>query len=168
MIIECPECGTKNTTDKPTQPGKRYRCGKCGASITILQAGETRGIPRGFSQKIARSETTNLARENTSGQGSSAVVPNEIMGWNWGAFLLNWLWSMDNRVWIGLLCFIPYVGIIMSIVLGMKGNEWAWQNKKWESIEHFKRTQATWTKWGVILFLVPFALFFWLTALLSC
>ena len=44
MIIECPECGTKNTTDKPPQPGKRYRCGKCGTLITFTQTADTQGI----------------------------------------------------------------------------------------------------------------------------
>ncbi len=165
MIIECPECGTKNTTDKPPQSGKKYRCGKCGAEIILLQTTDTHAE---FRPKLARTESTNLATENTSGQGKFASVPREIQGWNWGAFLLNWLWSVDNKVWIGLLTLIPYVGFIMGIMLGAKGNEWAWQNKKWESIEHFKRTQATWTKWGVVLFIVPFALFFWSIALLSC
>jgi len=37
MIIECPECGKENVTDKPIQPDKRYRCGKCGAVITFQQ-----------------------------------------------------------------------------------------------------------------------------------
>ncbi|MFC2003627.1 hypothetical protein ACFLV4_06790, partial [Chloroflexota bacterium] len=37
MIIECPECGEKNSTIEPPQPGKNYRCGKCGSAITILQ-----------------------------------------------------------------------------------------------------------------------------------
>lgn len=98
--------------------------------------------------------------ENTSGQGSSAVVPNEIKGWNWGAFLLNWIWGIGNNVWIALLAFIPYLGIIMVIILGAKGNEWAWQKKRWDSVEHFKRTQSQWTKWGVILFIAPFAIMF--------
>ena len=44
MIIECPECGTKNSTDKPPQPGRRYRCGKCGALITFQQTADTQGI----------------------------------------------------------------------------------------------------------------------------
>ncbi len=44
MIIECPECGTKNSTDKPPQPGTRYRCGKCGALITFTQTADTQGI----------------------------------------------------------------------------------------------------------------------------
>lgn len=33
MIIECPHCGAKNASDKPMQPGKRYRCGKCRAAL---------------------------------------------------------------------------------------------------------------------------------------
>lgn len=152
MIIECPECGVKNSIEKPLQPGRRYRCGKCGASITFLQTVDTQG------------ETS----ENTSGQGSLAVIPDEIKGWNWGAFLLSWIWGISNGVWISLVTLVPYVGIIMIFILGAKGNEWAWRNRKWESIEDFKRTQGKWTKWGAILFLAPFALFIWLSALSSC
>jgi hypothetical protein len=40
--------------------------------------------------------------ENTSGQVKSAVVPKEIRGWNWGAFLGNGIWAIGNQVWIGL------------------------------------------------------------------
>ncbi|MFC2002986.1 B-box zinc finger protein [Chloroflexota bacterium] len=86
---------------------------------------------------------------NTSGQGSLAMIPEGIRGWNWGAFLLNWIWGVGNSVWIALLALIPYLGFIMVILLGVKGNEWAWRYKKWDSIEHFKRTQSTWTKWAV-------------------
>ncbi|MBI4296844.1 MAG: ribonuclease G [Chloroflexi bacterium] len=91
---------------------------------------------------------------NTSGQGSTAVIPPEIRGWNWGAFIMNWIWAIGNSVWIGLLALIPYVGIVMQILLGIHGNEWAWRNKRWDSIEHFKRTQRTWVKWGVALTIV--------------
>ena len=87
--------------------------------------------------------------ENTSGQGKLAEVPREIQGWNWGAFLLSWIWSIGNSVWIGLLALIPYAGFIMAIILGVKGSEWAWQSKRWDSIEHFKRTQRTWSYWGI-------------------
>ena len=61
--------------------------------------------------------------ENTSGQGKLSNVPSEVKGWNWGAFLLNWIWSIGNNTWIGLLSLIPYAGIVMVIVLGIKGNE---------------------------------------------
>lgn len=92
--------------------------------------------------------------ENTSGQGKSAVVPDEIRRWSWGAFLLTWIWGLGNKVYLALLCLIPYVGIIMVIVLGIKGNEWAWRNKKWDDVEHFKRVQKIWAYWGLGIIVV--------------
>jgi uncharacterized BrkB/YihY/UPF0761 family membrane protein len=100
---------------------------------------------------------------NTSGQGSSSPVPPEISGnWNWGGFLLNWIWGIGNKVWIALLAlvagvlgvFIPFVGILalgVSIYLGIKGNDLAWQARPWNSIEHFKEVQRKWTIAGVIV-----------------
>ena len=96
--------------------------------------------------------------ENTSGQGATAVVPREIQGWNWGAFLLTWIWGIGNNVLIALLMFVPCVNIVMWFVLGAKGNEWAWRNKRWDSVEEFQRVQRTWTKWGVIVALVSLVL----------
>jgi hypothetical protein len=96
--------------------------------------------------------------ENTSGQGAMAVVPREILGWNWGAFLLTWIWGLGNNVLIALLMFVPLVNIVMWFVLGAKGSEWAWRNKRWDSVEEFRRVQRTWTKWGVIVALVSLAL----------
>lgn len=89
--------------------------------------------------------------ENTSGTGKGAVIPDGVKGWSWGAFLWNWIWCIGNKTWIGLLCLIPYVGFVMSIVLGVKGREWAWQNKRWDSVEHFNRVQRLWTLWGLVL-----------------
>ena len=83
--------------------------------------------------------------ENTSGQGKNAVVPPEIAGWNWGAFFLNWIWGLGNSTFIALLTLLPFVNIVMVFVLGAKGNAWAWQNKRWDSVEHFKRVQRKWT-----------------------
>ncbi len=97
--------------------------------------------------------------ENTSGQRRLSTIPEEVKGWNWGAFLLNWIWGVGNNVWIALLAFIPFVSFIMGIVLGIKGNEWAWRNKKWDSIEHFKKTQRTWGIVGIVLIVFPFFIF---------
>jgi len=89
--------------------------------------------------------------ENNSGGGKSVVPPPGISGWSWGAFLLNWIWAIFNQTWIGLVCLIPYVGLIGAIYLGIKGRELAWQNKRWDSIEHFQRVQKAWSWWGVVL-----------------
>lgn len=89
--------------------------------------------------------------ENNSGGGSSVIPPPGIKGWSWGAFLLNWIWAVFNKTWIGLLAFIPYIGFVVTIYLGIKGRELAWKNKRWDSIEHFNRVQRSWSMWGLIL-----------------
>lgn len=79
-------------------------------------------------------------------------IPPEIQGWNWGAFLLSPLWSITNQVWIGLLSWVPYVGLPMPFILGAKGNTWAWRSRQWRSIEDFKAHQRAWTKAGIIVY----------------
>jgi len=92
--------------------------------------------------------------ENTSGQGELATVPEEVKGWSWGAFCLTWIWGICNSVWIALLCLIPFFNLAWAIVLGVQGNEWAWRNKKWDSIEHFKSTQRSWNIAGIVVFAI--------------
>lgn len=103
---------------------------------------------------------------NNSGQGPQAVAPAEVLtGFNWGAFLLNWIWGLGNKTYLTLVIFatvlvswIPLIGPLVPLGLciwfGMKGNEWAWQNKKWESVEHFHSVQKAWAIWGIALFVI--------------
>ncbi len=68
-----------------------------------------------------------------------------------------------------VLNFIPVIGNIaalaMVIVLGLKGNEWAWKSRHFESVEHFKKVQKAWTIWGLVVFTL-FVIFvgFWAAA----
>lgn len=62
MIVECPECGARNSIDKP-QPGKAYRCGKCEAKFTLPQ---TPLIPDTFAGSLkdrARREAHDRAKK---------------------------------------------------------------------------------------------------------
>jgi len=93
---------------------------------------------------------------NASGHGMGSILPAELQGVNWGAFFLSFFWVLAHRTWIGLLIFVPYVGWIMSFVLLFKGNEWAWQNRQWESIEQFRAVQRTWARWGVGIMIAGF------------
>jgi Tfp pilus assembly protein PilE len=96
---------------------------------------------------------------NNSGQ-PNAQVPDEIKGWSWAAFLMSWVWGIGNNVWIALLGFVPIVNIVMPFILGAKGREWAWQNKRWFSVEHFNAVQKKWViAWFIIVF-VPVTLIF--------
>ena len=100
---------------------------------------------------------------NNSGQGpSSPVLDIVAKKFNWGAFLLSWIWGLGNKTFITLIVFvisfiamIPFLGWIallgVQIWFGIKGNEWAWQNKRWDSIEEFHSVQKKWAIAGVIL-----------------
>lgn len=89
--------------------------------------------------------------DNTSGQGERAIVPPEIRRWNWGAFLLNWIWGLGNDTYIALLMFVPGVNLVMMVVLGAKGSAWAWRNRPWRDVAHFRRVQRQWAIWGVVV-----------------
>jgi hypothetical protein len=113
-------------------------------------------------------QPSNPAYENTSGTGSKAVVPPGLGDWNWGGFLLTWIWGIGNNVWWAFLVFIPYLGfLVMPWVLAFKGNEWAWQSKRWESVEHFKRVQHTWAMWGLWITIASTILVFLILALVA-
>jgi hypothetical protein len=87
------------------------------------------------------------------------TVPAEIDRWNWGAFLLNWVWGVGNNTFIALLTLVPFVGLVMPFVLGAKGSAWAWRNGRWDSVAHFKRVQRLWAIWGAVLWLGAIVLF---------
>jgi len=97
--------------------------------------------------------------ENTSGQGAAAAVPPEIDRWNWGAFLLTWIWGIGNNTFIALLSLVPFANLVMPFVLGAKGSAWAWRNKKWDSADQFRNVQRKWALWGVVVWLGFAALF---------
>ena len=88
--------------------------------------------------------------QKISSQVSNSQLPVEIRGWNWGAFLLNWIWGIGNDTYRAFWVFVPGVNIVMLIALGLKGNEWAWRHGEWQSAEHFKQVQRKWRNAGFI------------------
>ncbi len=84
--------------------------------------------------------------------------------WNWGAFSFSWLWGVMNGLYwplIIIICnFIPYIGIVislcLSILLGLKGNEFAWKIAKRNGtpLSSFIKIQARWNFAGICFFIV--------------
>lgn len=109
--------------------------------------GYAQQAPPGYGGRMY--DTTN----NDSGTGSAARLPAELQGLNFGAFAIPIWWSVFNKWYIGILAFIPCVSPIISIILLIKGNEWAWQNRRFESIEQFRQVQSAWAKWGIAVFI---------------
>jgi len=136
-LIPCPACRTSVSSQAIT-------CPRCGQPIG--------------NRSFAQSAQGNGAEVNDSGQGSSSALPTRLQGFNWGALLFGPIWSIFNNTWIGLLALVPGLGLVMHLILGIKGSEWSWQNKRWDSIEHFYGTQRNWALWGFILIAISFAL----------
>lgn len=82
------------------------------------------------------------------------MVPKEIKGWNWGAFVYNIFWGIGNKTYLPLLCLIPVFNIFWIFVVGFKGNTWAWQKGNYKDTETFKAVQATWNRAGLVQFIV--------------
>lgn len=103
---------------------------------------------------LMRKKTVSLegAYDARSGKGSQSIVPDEIRGWNWGAAGLGWIWGVYFNVWISLLNFIPFVNIVFWIVMGLKGNEWAWRKNPWLNVQEFQAAQNKWKVWGILFF----------------
>ena len=81
--------------------------------------------------------------ENNSGQGKGALVADIVAKkFNWGAFVFSWIWGLFNKTYVTLIflpvalvsLFVPLIGCLIPIGVciwfGVKGNSWAWQNKK--------------------------------------
>ncbi len=149
--IYCNPCVEELFGEKETAAASAPPAPPAPAAVEVAPAEEVAQPPPRAPKKAVATAKAEVAAattaDNTSGQGKGAVIPPEVRGWNWGAFLLNWMWGIGNKVWIALLTFI--LGPIMAIILGVKGNEWAWRNKKWKSVEKFKKTQRAWTWAGI-------------------
>ena len=136
-LVPCPACGI-------TVSPQAVSCPRCGQPLG--------------NRAFGANGQASMPAVNDSGRGPQSAIPPALRGFNWGAFLLAPLWAVFNNSWLGLAAVIPGIGFIVQIVLGVKGNEWAWQNRRWDSMEHFFTTQRNWALWGAILWVVSFAL----------
>ena len=139
--MHCTHCGTVNDTEAQL-------CNHCGNPLSKKKQSDQSGVnPNGLT-------SSHSIIQNDSGRGKMASLPPQLYGWNWGAFFLSWIWGIGNNTTIAFLTWIPIANLVMIFMLGARGNEWAWQNKQWNSIEHFKKVQKLWAIWGFILFVL--------------
>lgn len=85
-------------------------------------------------------------------QINSQPTAEELSRWNWGGFLLSWIWALGNKVWWGLLALIPGIGFIVNIILGINGTRAAWEACNGDSPDVFWGRQHSWTVAGLIVF----------------
>lgn len=109
-----------------------------------------------------------------SGYGDLSIMPEEARGLCWGGFFLPWIWGPFNGMSFSLAMlpgfrifrrFLPIwlmssLTLLLSFFMLFKGREIAWNNKTWDSAEHFNRIQRRWTMAGgavtlVLMVIVP-------------
>lgn len=108
---------------------------------------------------------SNYPRAGGYGHGPSE---DDLKKFNWGAFLLNWIWGLNHKypmaliaLGLGILSAIPLIGLIFTlgqigygIWLGINGNKIAWDSGRFSSVEEMHKCQQIWAKWGVGLIVV--------------
>lgn len=97
-------------------------------------------------------------------------MPMQLKGFNWGAFLLTFIWGIWYKAWITLLA-IPLMWfqlplglnwlllLVLQIYCGIKGNEWAYRVDYKKSDYDFKMTQIKWAIFGFSLQIIIPAVF---------
>lgn len=168
--MKCPFC------DAPVEDGSIY-CYNCGAEVgtgttesEVIVAppdiGETSGP---MSQSMGGSLIGSFpvqggAAVATFPSGNPVADLERVRGWNWGAFVFNWIWAFAHN--LGTIAIISLVvsflnmGLFSSIFLGITGNEYAWKARRFSSVEEFKDTQRKWTIAGLIVLFFCIILFF--------
>ena len=101
-------------------------------------------------QSIQEPTYQNQYVERTPHYNQGRVQP--VSGWNWGAFMYNWIWGIANGCYLPLLIFVPFLNLIWMFVCGAKGNEWAMNSGKWKTVEEFNAVQKSWNKAGKFSF----------------
>jgi len=127
-------------------------CMQCGQKIHS----SAQNCPHCGALQIQATASTSIPPQAASRPAST--LPEGIKGWSWGAFWLSWIWAIFNKTWIGLLALIPLVNLVMMVILGLKGREWAWRNNAWPSVEHFNHVQKKWSLAGWIIMAVSLIL----------
>lgn len=97
-------------------------------------------------------------------------IPKELKEFNWGAFLLTFIWGIKHKAWITLLA-IPLIWFqlpfglnwilytALQVYCGIKGNEWAYQVEWWKTPRDFRKTQQMWAISALALnIIIPFVI----------
>ncbi len=92
-----------------------------------------------------------------SGKETSQLPYDYKNEFNWGAFFGTWLWGLFNKsfipLWDLILFFTPW-SFYFKLICGLKGNEWAYKNKKWDDVIKFNKSQEKQTTIFIVLYLI--------------
>lgn len=176
QAVNCRVCGNPMTN-------RDYQCPRCGTPVgTIANSNDATVMSyvplAGYNRQV----------ENTS--GTHGDVPYELRGgWNWGSAFLTLFWAISHKVWWVVAVVLVQaaisgtisatgpsdvgtvisgisliVGLVMFVFMGIKGNSLAWQNRRFDGVEHCRSVQRRWAWWVLGIFVAYMVLILLLIA----
>lgn len=156
----CTSCGAKQETAAPSETSGATSAAAASASLLQINIG---GAGQRRIGETSAAAAALYPPPLTQAQGN-AISEHLVRRWNWGAFLLPWLWPFWHGItWMGvvaLICAIfsfwvipAFVVLGFAVYLGIKGNEIAVQRRLYGEDETFLKVEGAWTKGGVIALL---------------
>lgn len=137
------------------------------ASNSVRPAAQAAFTPN-VSNTANPNDRSMVIKGSGSGYGDLSIMPEEARGLCWGGFFLPWIWGPFNGMTFSLAMlpgfrifrrFLPVwlmgsLTLLLSFFMLFKGREIAWNNKSWDSAEHFNLVQRRWTMAGAAVTLV--------------
>jgi hypothetical protein len=89
---------------------------------------------------------------NTSGMGPGYPMPPEASNFNFGGCIPYGIFGFANGsvLWGVLAWLVPFA----SLYLNFKGNELAWQSRRFASRQQYLETMNAWNMWGKVILAV--------------
>lgn len=88
------------------------------------------------------------------GKVTGAMPEDPVKKFNWGAFCGTWIWGLINKsyktLW-GILLIPTLAWFPFALYCGIKGNEWAYENRQWEDLKKFHNSQSNQATFWLIL-----------------
>ena len=145
----CPRCRTGRIVVDPVMGGGY--CANCGVSLSAYRETIKNRQEREREQQLHCQQTSRRLEASRPRHLDDFGVPLGLGHcWSWPAFLFGWWWCLCHRLpgW-GLLSLIG--GPIVSIILGLNGNRYAYRVGRYSSIASYRRSQRRWELWARVV-----------------
>lgn len=167
------DAGPARFAARDLTPAPAGNTGPASRSNTSASPARPAAQPAAFTPNISNStpdpkDRSMVIKGSGSGYGDLSIMPAEAQGLCWGGFFLPWIWGPFNGMTFSLAMlpgfrifrrFLPIwlmgtLTLLLSFFMLFKGREIAWNNKTWDSAEHFNQVQRRWTLAGAAVTLV--------------